>query len=156
MGFVPELWLQSLAASYSSIAWTIVPSALSGFTAEFGMGSGGSQTPWPPSCGASVQVYRCVFFRASCAAGDICRLGYPRKREREEREREGRRKGERGGEGGEKEKRGKRGKGERGREKEGNKEKKEETGGGGKQVNKNIMNKSKKRNTERNKEEETS
>src|SRR3546814_8516053 len=56
----------------------LVPSALSGFTAEFGMGSGGSQTPWPPSCGASVQGYRCVFFRASCAAGDICRLGYPR------------------------------------------------------------------------------
>jgi hypothetical protein len=41
--------LQCLATTYSSNAWALVPSALSGFTAEFEMGSGGSQTLWSPS-----------------------------------------------------------------------------------------------------------
>ena len=39
----------SLAASYSSDASAAVPLALPGFTAEFEMGSGGSQALWPPS-----------------------------------------------------------------------------------------------------------
>ena len=35
--------LQCLAATYSSSAFALVPSALPGFTSEFEMGSGGSQ-----------------------------------------------------------------------------------------------------------------
>ena len=50
MGFLPRTRrLQCLATTYSSNAWALVPSALSGFTAEFEMGSGGSQTLWSPS-----------------------------------------------------------------------------------------------------------
>ena len=45
-----ELWgrsfcLADLAAAYSSAPWGAVPWALRGFTAEFGMGSGGTPAP---------------------------------------------------------------------------------------------------------------
>ena len=36
------------AATYSPAPWGAVPWALRGFTAEFGMGSGGAPAPWPP------------------------------------------------------------------------------------------------------------
>src|SRR5215213_10376163 len=35
-------WLVDLAATYSPTSWDAVPWALRGFTAEFGMGSGGA------------------------------------------------------------------------------------------------------------------
>jgi|SRR3954470_10905809 hypothetical protein len=37
-----EGWLVDLAATYSPTSWDAVPWALRGFTAEFGMGSGGA------------------------------------------------------------------------------------------------------------------
>ena len=47
--------LQCLATTYSSNALAVVPLAQSGFTAEFEMGSGGTQTLWSPGNGAGAQ-----------------------------------------------------------------------------------------------------
>jgi hypothetical protein len=40
--------MRSLAVTYSSVAKATLPSALNVFTSEFGMGSGGSRSLWPP------------------------------------------------------------------------------------------------------------
>jgi hypothetical protein len=40
--------LLDLAATYSPTSWDAVPWAQPGFTAEFGMGSGGAPALWPP------------------------------------------------------------------------------------------------------------
>ena len=42
------LAMRSLAVTYSSVAKATLPSALNVFTSEFGMGSGGSRSLWPP------------------------------------------------------------------------------------------------------------
>jgi hypothetical protein len=42
------LCCEDRAATYSPASWDAVPSALRGFTVEFGMGSGGAPSPWPP------------------------------------------------------------------------------------------------------------
>jgi hypothetical protein len=42
------LCCEDRAATYSPASGDAVPSALRGFTVEFGMGSGGAPSPWPP------------------------------------------------------------------------------------------------------------
>ena len=48
----PSKWdgaeIQSLAVTYFHMGTPTLSSALNGFTSEFGMGSGGSRSLWPP------------------------------------------------------------------------------------------------------------
>lgn len=43
-----DLCCEDRAATYSPASCDAVPSARRGFTVEFGMGSGGAPSPWPP------------------------------------------------------------------------------------------------------------
>jgi hypothetical protein len=48
-------WKKSLAVSYFRMKKIILSSALSVFTTEFGMDSGGTHSLWPPGNGYAIQ-----------------------------------------------------------------------------------------------------
>ena len=60
---------RSPAVSYSHMGSPTLPSALSSFTSEFGMGSGGSRSLWPPGKSARAPLLQNTRIRQVCKAG---------------------------------------------------------------------------------------